>query len=74
MRRLVGLAFGGFAVFNGLKVLTADNCESISFDGQGGRVAIAQCFADNSGVLPAWLAGIGMILVGAIVGLLAIKR
>ncbi len=74
MRRLVGLAFGGFAVFNGLKVLTADNCESISFDGQGGRVAIAQCFADNSGVLPAWLAGIGMILVGVIVGLLAIKR
>ncbi len=74
MRRLVGLAFGGFAVFNGLKVLTADNCESISFDGQGGRVAIAQCFADNSGALPAWLAGIGMILVGVIVGLLAIKR
>jgi hypothetical protein len=74
MRRIVGLAFGGFAVFNGLKVLTADNCESISFDGQGGRVAIAQCFADNSGVLPAWLAGIGMILVGVIVGLLAIKR
>ena len=74
MRRLVGLAFGGFAVFNGLKVLTADKCESISFDGQGGRVAIAQCFADNSGALPAWLAGIGMILVGVIVGLLAIKR
>ena len=74
MRRIIGLAFGGFAVFNGFKVLTADNCESISFDGQGGRVAIAQCFADNSGVVPAWLAGIGMILVGAIVGLLAIKR
>jgi hypothetical protein len=74
MRRLVGLAFGGFAAFNGLKVLTADNCESISFDGQGGRVAIAQCFADNSGALPAWLAGIGMILVGVIVGFLAIKR
>ena len=74
MRRLVGLAFGGFAVFNGLKVLTADNCESISFDGQGGRVAIAQCFADNSGALPAWIAGTGMIRVGGIVGLLAIKR
>jgi hypothetical protein len=74
MRRIIGLAFGGFAVFNGLKVLAANNCESISFDGQGGRVAIAQCFADNSGALPAWLAGIGMILVGGIVGLLAIKR
>jgi hypothetical protein len=61
-------------VFYGFKVLSADNCESISFDGQGGRVAIAQCFADNSGVLPAWLAGIGMILVGVIVGFLAIKR
>ena len=74
MRRIIGLAFGGFAAFNGFKVLTADNCESISFDGQGGRVAIAQCFADNSGALPAWLAGIGMILVGGVIGLLAIKR
>jgi len=65
MGRLVGLVFGLIAIVNGLRVLFASNCSSVSFgSGGGSRVAIAQCFSDSSGAIPSWLAGIGMILVG----------
>lgn len=56
MRKLVGLFLGGVAAFNGVSLLVAEDCETVSFDGRGSRVAIAQCFADSSGALPGCLA------------------
>lgn len=72
--KIIGIILGGVAIFNGFAILGSDNCQSVSFDGQGSRVAVAQCFADSSGVIPAWLAGIGMIIVGGVIGLIAIKN
>ena len=74
MGRIIGLILGGVAAFNGIAILAASDCESVSFDGQGSRVAVAQCFADSSGALPAWLAGVGMVLLGIVIGVVAIKR
>ena len=67
MAKLIGLVLGGVAIFNGFAVLAADDCQTVSFDGQGSRVAIAQCFADSSGALPGWLAGLGMVVVGVLI-------
>ena len=74
MRRIIGIFLGGIAIFNGFAILFAENCRSVSFDGQGSRVAVAQCFADSSGAIPSWLAGIGMIVVGGFIGLFTLKR
>ena len=67
MRKLIGLILGGVAAFNGVALLVAEDCETVSFDGQVSRVAIAQCFADSSGALPGWLAGAGMVVVGVLI-------
>ena len=67
MRKLVGLFLGGVAAFNGVSLLVAEDCETVSFDRRGSRVAIAQCFADSSGALPGWLAGVGMVVVGVLI-------
>jgi len=73
MRRLVGLVAAVLAVVNGIGILTADNCKSISFDGEaGGRVMAAVCYPDSQGALPAWIAGIGLVLIGVVVGFIAI--
>lgn len=73
IRKPIGLILGGVAAFNGFALLVAEDCETVSFDGQGSRVVIAQCFADSSGVLPGWLAGIGMILVGVLIAVLNLR-
>jgi len=74
MGKLVGLVLGAVAIFNGFAVLAAKDCQSVSFDGQGSRVAVAQCFADSTGAIPGWLAGVGMIMVGALIGLFSFRR
>lgn len=74
MRRLIGLILGGITAFNGIAILTANECESVSFDGQGSRVAVAQCFADSSGALPAWFAGFGMLSIGGFIAFIGLKR
>lgn len=74
MGKIISMIFGSVAIFNGFAILGASNCQSVSFDGQGSRVAVAQCFADSSGVLPAWVAGMGMVLVGGSVIFIGIKR
>jgi hypothetical protein len=74
MGRVIGLILGGLAAFNGIAILTASECESVSFDGQGSRVAVAQCFADSSGALPAWVAGFGMLLLGGFIIFIGVKR
>lgn len=74
MGRVIGLILGGLSAFNGIAILTASECKSVSSDGQGSRVAVAQCFADSSGALPAWLAGVGMVLLGVAIGAFALKR
>lgn len=73
MRKLIGLILGGVAAFNGVALLIAENCETVSFDGQGSRVAIAQCFADSSGTLPSWLAGVGMMVVGVVIAAISFR-
>lgn len=74
MGKIVYTIFGSFAIFGGFAILGASKCQSVSFDGQGSRVAIAQCFADSSGALPAWVAGMGMVLVGSFIIFIGIKR
>jgi hypothetical protein len=74
MGRITGLILGGVAAFNGIAILAASDCESVSFDGRGSRVAVAQCFADSSGALPAWLAGVGMVLIGGAIAFIGFKR
>lgn len=64
MRRLLFVVAGGFALLTGFRVLAEPDCNSVSFDGQGGRVATVVCSADDSGALPAGLAGIGLIVLG----------
>jgi hypothetical protein len=58
-----------FAGATGIGILNSDNCATVSFDGEGGgRVVRAVCYADSSGALPAWLAGLGMIgIAGALI-------
>ena len=74
MGKIISIILGSVTIFNGFAILGASNCQSVSFDGQGSRVAVAQCFADSSGVLPAWVAGLGMVLVGGFVIFIGIKR
>lgn len=70
MRRLLPLVAAVLFVVNGCGVLTADECASVSFDGEaGGRVMAAVCYPDAQGALPAWVAGLGMIVIGVIIGL-----
>jgi hypothetical protein len=73
MGRLFVLAASIFAIVNGVGVLRAENCSSISFDGEaGGRVLTAVCFPDSTGAIPASLAGWGMVLIGVAVLLVAV--
>ena len=69
--------FGIVAVLfliNGISILGADDCSSVSFDGQGGSRAMSVvCYPDSTGALPASLAGVGMILI-AIVGAVYVFR
>lgn len=74
MRKFFPLVLGLVSILNGFAILGASNCQSVSFDGQGSRVAAAQCFADSRGALPAWMAGTGMVLIGCLVILMGIKR
>ena len=54
IRKLIGLIRGGIAAFNGVALLVAEDCQTVSFDGQGSRVAIAECFTDSQGAQPGW--------------------
>jgi hypothetical protein len=68
MRALIGLGLGIFSIVNGFRVLFADDCATVSSSRAGGRtMAAMQCYADNSGAIPAWVAGLGAILLGFIV-------
>ena len=73
MRKLIGLILGGVAALNGVALLAAEDCQTVSFDGQGSRVAIAQCFSDSSGALPGWLAGLGMVVVGVLIATFSLR-
>jgi len=64
MRRVLFVIAGGLALLTGFRVLAEPDCDSVSFDGQGGRIATVVCSADESGALPAGLAGIGLIALG----------
>lgn len=74
MRRLIGLVAAGFGIFTGFSIVRAEDCASVSFDSQGSRAAVAQCFADSSGAVPSWLAGYGLIALGLIIGIALIRR
>lgn len=68
MRKLIAAVVAGFAVVNGFRILFASDCQSVSFDAVGGRrVSAVMCFADDSGVVPGWLAGVGLIVFGLLV-------
>jgi len=70
MRRVLFVVAGGLALLTGFRVLAEPDCNSVSFDGQGSRIATVVCSADDSGALPAGLAGIGLIaLGGGVIGL-----
>ena len=71
----LSLLVGALAVFNGFRILLAEECKSVSFDSVGGRrVSVAQCFADDSGVMPAWLVSTGLIVFGIVVLAVALTK
>lgn len=71
----LSLLVGTLAVVNGFRILLTDDCKSISFDSVGGRrVAAVQCIADDSGALPAWLVGSGLVVLGVLVLVAALMR
>lgn len=74
MRRVIIVAAGGFATLTGVRVLTSPDCDTVSFDGQGGRVAVLVCSADDSGVLPGAAAGMGLIVLGGAAIWFALRR
>ena len=74
MRRIFFVVAGGLALLTGFRVLAETNCNSVSFDGKGGRVATVVCSADDSGAVPAGLAGIGLIALGGGVVWLGLRR
>lgn len=74
MGRIVGLVLGLVAIVNGVGIVVNSNCQSVSFGGRGGgRVMVATCFADSSGVLPGLVAGLGMVIVGVAITLFSVK-
>lgn len=74
MGRLLTLIGSVLAIVNGMRLLVAKNCSSVSFDGDaGGRVMAAVCYPGSQGTLPAWVAAILMIGLGLILALVAIR-
>lgn len=63
--RLVTLVASVVMAVNGLSLLGREDCETVSFDGQGGRVFRAVCYPDSSGAIPASLAGV-LLLAGGV--------
>ncbi len=75
MQKIIGSILGLLVIINGFSVLTDRNCDSVSFDGQGGgRVMVANCFPDGSGALPGSVAGLGMIVLGGLIAFFSIKK
>lgn len=74
MRRILFVVAGGLSLLTGFRVFAEPDCNSVSFDGQGGRVASVVCSADDSGAVPAGLAGIGLIALGGGVVWLGLRR
>lgn len=63
--RLLTLVASVVMAVNGLSLLGREDCETVSFDGQGGRVFTAVCHPDSSGAIPASLAGLLLLAGGA---------
>lgn len=71
---LIGLIGGGTFIFNGFSILFDSSCDSVSFG--GGRVVRATCYQDGSGIngdFPGAVAGIGMLLIGAVILFFALR-
>ncbi len=65
---------GVFFLFNGSSLLLAENCSTVSFDGQGGgRVMTLVCYPGSQGAVPAWLAALTMVAIGITLSFLAIR-
>ena len=75
MRRLLWIIAAGLSGIAGVRILGEPACQSVSFGRAGGRrVNAMSCFADDSGALPAELAGIGLLVIAVIVIALAFRR
>ncbi len=74
MRKIIGLIAAVAVAAQGIGLLRAEECESVSFRGQGKAVAILQCFADDSGAIASSPIAIGLIVLGAVLAVLAVKR
>ena len=74
MRKIIGLVAAVAVAVQGIGLLRADECQSVSFRGQGKAVAILQCFADDSGAIASSPIAIGLIVLGAVLAVFAVKR
>lgn len=63
--RLLTLVASAVMAVNGLSLFGRDDCRSVSFDSQGGRVFRAVCYPDSAGAIPASFAGL-LLLVGGL--------
>ena len=74
MRKIFGLVAAGAVAVQGIGLLRADECESVSFRGQGKAVAILQCFADDSGAIASSPIAFGLIVLGVVLAVFTLKR
>ena len=74
MRKIFGLVAAVAVAVQGIGLLRADECESVSFRGQGKGVAILQCFADDSGAIASSPIAIGLIVLGVVLAVFTLKR
>lgn len=75
MRRALWALGAAITFITGIGILSAPECESVSFSRAGGqRVSTVSCFADQSGAVPAWLAGVGLLAVAVIFILLSSRK
>jgi hypothetical protein len=74
VRKIFGLVAAVAVAVQGIGLLRADECESVSFRGQGKAVAILQCFADDSGAIASSPIAIGLIVLGVVLAVFTLKR
>lgn len=74
VRRILALAIGVFLIFNGILILSKDNCSSVSLDGSGNRVLGVICRPDDVGWVSDTIAGFGLIIIGLAIGFIFLGR
>ena len=74
MSKIIGIVLGGMAALMGIAILVTNNCDSVSLSGGEKRLAVVQCFSDSNGAVPSWAAGYGLLVIGALLVFVSVRR